>query len=132
MCGDFIGFEVGWMTWLARIASIASLSNGFAQASTFILSGCGKRRAARAVDHDTAAGFYLDQRRRWEAWRTARGRSHDREGPAADRVRCSRCLRNPLVARVPCARARYVALRRGRAAAALRIRGFREYARGRG
>ena len=33
--GAFIGFEVGWMTWLARIASIASLSNGFAQASTF-------------------------------------------------------------------------------------------------
>lgn len=26
--GDFIGFEVGWMTWLARIASVAALSNG--------------------------------------------------------------------------------------------------------
>lgn len=34
--GPFIGFEVGWMTWLARIASIASLSNGFAQALTFL------------------------------------------------------------------------------------------------
>jgi APA family basic amino acid/polyamine antiporter len=34
--GPFIGFEVGWMTWLARVASIASLSNGFAQALTFI------------------------------------------------------------------------------------------------
>ena len=39
--GDFIGFEVGWMTWLARIASIASLSNGFAQASTFISPAAG-------------------------------------------------------------------------------------------
>ena len=39
--GDFIGFEVGWMTWLARIASIASLSNGFAQASTFITPAAG-------------------------------------------------------------------------------------------
>ena len=34
--GDFIGFEVGWMTWLARVASVASLSNGFAQALGFL------------------------------------------------------------------------------------------------
>ena len=27
--GDFVGFEVGWMTWLARVASIASLANAF-------------------------------------------------------------------------------------------------------
>lgn len=39
--GDFVGFEVGWMTWLARIASVASLSNGFAQALTFIWPGAG-------------------------------------------------------------------------------------------
>ena len=24
--GDFVGFEVGWMTWLARVSSVASLS----------------------------------------------------------------------------------------------------------
>ena len=30
--GDFIGFEVGWMTWLTRIASVAALSNGLALA----------------------------------------------------------------------------------------------------
>ncbi len=34
--GDFVGFEVGWMTWLARVASVASLSNGFALALTFL------------------------------------------------------------------------------------------------
>jgi basic amino acid/polyamine antiporter, APA family len=34
--GDFVGFEVGWMTWLARIASVASLSNGFALATAYI------------------------------------------------------------------------------------------------
>ena len=39
--GSFIGFEVGWMTWLARVASVASLSNGFAQAMTFIWPGAG-------------------------------------------------------------------------------------------
>ena len=30
--GDFVGFEVGWMTWLARVASVATLSAGFALA----------------------------------------------------------------------------------------------------
>lgn len=34
--GSFVGFEVGWMTWLARVASIASLSNGFALAVAFL------------------------------------------------------------------------------------------------
>ncbi|MGH6961837.1 MAG: amino acid permease, partial [Dongiaceae bacterium] len=34
--GDLIGFEVGWMTWLARVASVASLSAGFAQALGFL------------------------------------------------------------------------------------------------
>src|SRR3954471_7343991 len=28
-CGDFIGFETGWMNWLARVTSLAALSNGF-------------------------------------------------------------------------------------------------------
>lgn len=37
--GEFVGFEVGWMTWLARIASVASLSAGFAVATTFVLPG---------------------------------------------------------------------------------------------
>jgi amino acid transporter len=34
--GDLIGFEVGWMTWIARVASVASLSVGFAQAVTYL------------------------------------------------------------------------------------------------
>ena len=29
--GDFVGFEVGWMTWVARITSVAGLSVGFAR-----------------------------------------------------------------------------------------------------
>jgi APA family basic amino acid/polyamine antiporter len=29
--GELVGFEVGWMTWLARVSSVASLSVGFAQ-----------------------------------------------------------------------------------------------------
>src|SRR6185436_9341156 len=27
--GDFVGFETGWMNWLARVTSLASLSAGF-------------------------------------------------------------------------------------------------------
>lgn len=34
--GRFIGFEVGWMTWLARIASVASLSNGLVLATGYV------------------------------------------------------------------------------------------------
>lgn len=27
--GDFVGFETGWMNWIARLTSLASLTNGF-------------------------------------------------------------------------------------------------------
>ena len=39
--GEFIGFQVGWMTWLARIASGAALWSGLAQTLTFISPGAG-------------------------------------------------------------------------------------------
>jgi len=35
--GAFIGFEIGWMMWLARVATVASLSVGFAQALGYLL-----------------------------------------------------------------------------------------------
>jgi APA family basic amino acid/polyamine antiporter len=34
--GDFVGFEVGWMTWLARVSSVSSLSVGFARALGYL------------------------------------------------------------------------------------------------
>ncbi len=34
--GELVGFEVGWMTWLARVSSVASLSVGFAQALGYL------------------------------------------------------------------------------------------------
>src|SRR5690606_159683 len=46
--GSFVGFEVGWMTVLARIASIASLSNGFALAMAFLWEPAG-RQPYRAI-----------------------------------------------------------------------------------
>lgn len=39
--GDFIGFEVGWMTWLTRVASVGSLAAGFAQALAYLWPGAG-------------------------------------------------------------------------------------------
>ena len=46
--GDFIGFEVGWMTWIARVTSTASLSVGFAQAVTAVWPAAGTS-AGRAL-----------------------------------------------------------------------------------
>lgn len=40
--GDFIGFEVGWMTWLARISSVAALATGLAQAASFLWPAAGE------------------------------------------------------------------------------------------
>jgi amino acid transporter len=37
--GDFIGFETGWMNWIARLTSLASLSNGFVLALAFFAPG---------------------------------------------------------------------------------------------
>jgi len=37
--GEFIGFEVGWMTWIARITSVAGLSVGFARVAGFLWPG---------------------------------------------------------------------------------------------
>ncbi|MFL6194406.1 MAG: APC family permease [Thermoanaerobaculia bacterium] len=34
--GPLVGFEVGWMTWLARVASVSSLSVGFARALGYL------------------------------------------------------------------------------------------------
>jgi amino acid transporter len=47
--GEFVGFEVGWMTWLARVASVASLSNGFALALTFLWPGAAEGGARVAI-----------------------------------------------------------------------------------
>src|SRR5262249_21588995 len=46
--GDFAGFETGWMNWIARLTSLASLSNGFvlSLALFFPTLGGGVARAA--------------------------------------------------------------------------------------
>ena len=46
--GEFVGFEVGWMTWVARVTSMASLSAGFAQATSALWSAAGEG-ATRAL-----------------------------------------------------------------------------------
>lgn len=37
--GDAVGFQVGWMTWLTRVTSEASLAAGFAQALAYLWPG---------------------------------------------------------------------------------------------
>jgi len=46
--GEFLGFETGWMNWLARVTSLASLSNGFvvSLARLFPVLGTGAARGA--------------------------------------------------------------------------------------
>jgi len=46
--GDFVGFETGWMNWIARVTSLASLSNGFVLALALLQPslGVGMQRAA--------------------------------------------------------------------------------------
>ena len=46
--GEFVGFEVGWMTWLTRVTTSASISAGFAQALAGVLpeASAGAGRAA--------------------------------------------------------------------------------------
>jgi len=40
--GEFVGFETGWMNWIARITSLASLSNGFVVALALLMPGLEK------------------------------------------------------------------------------------------
>ena len=47
--GEFVGFQVGWMTWLARIAAGAALWSGLAQALTFLSPGAGEGLTRVAV-----------------------------------------------------------------------------------
>ena len=46
--GDFIGFETGWMNWLARVTSLASLTNGFVVSLARLFPALGQG-AARAT-----------------------------------------------------------------------------------
>src|SRR3954452_4478413 len=47
--GDFIGFETGWMNWLARVTSLAALSNGFVVSLARIFPSLGTASARIAV-----------------------------------------------------------------------------------
>src|ERR1043166_2421750 len=48
-CGDFVGFETGWMNWIARLTSLASLSNGFVLSLALFWPGLGGGAARAAI-----------------------------------------------------------------------------------
>ena len=47
--GRFVGFEVGWMTWLSRVAAMASFAEGFVQATTFLWPAAAGHWARAAI-----------------------------------------------------------------------------------
>lgn len=47
--GPFVGFEVGWMTWLSRLAAIASMADGLVQAVAFFWPQAGSRWARAGI-----------------------------------------------------------------------------------
>ena len=47
--GDFIGFETGWMNWIARVTSLASLSNGMVLALALLQPSLGQGIARHAI-----------------------------------------------------------------------------------
>jgi len=47
--GDFVGFETGWMNWIARLTSLASLSNGFVLSLAFLRPELGVGSARIAI-----------------------------------------------------------------------------------
>src|SRR5947208_13192418 len=47
--GDFVGFETGWMNWLARVTSLASLSNGFVVSLARLSPALGSGGARAAI-----------------------------------------------------------------------------------
>ena len=47
--GDFIGFETGFMNWIARVTSLASLSNGFVLSLALFAPGLGSGWPRAAV-----------------------------------------------------------------------------------
>lgn len=47
--GDFAGFETGWMNWIARVTSLASLSNGFVVALGLLVPALREGWARAAV-----------------------------------------------------------------------------------
>jgi amino acid transporter len=47
--GDFVGFETGWMNWIARLTSLASLSNGFVVSLARLYPPLGEGSARAAI-----------------------------------------------------------------------------------
>jgi APA family basic amino acid/polyamine antiporter len=47
--GDFVGFETGWMNWIARVTSLASLSNGMVLALALLRPSLGEGMSRHAI-----------------------------------------------------------------------------------
>ena len=77
--GEFVGFEVGWMTWIARISSIASLSVFFARAVGYLWVGARSGLGQQLTIVFAASRSDGDQRRRGQVGRENGGLSRSSE-----------------------------------------------------
>ena len=94
--GDFVGFEVGWMTWIARISSIAGPLGLLRAGGRLPLGRPRKRRRPAGHDRPAAARADLDQRPGREVGRADRRLPGLRQGRAAPAARRRRDLRGRL------------------------------------
>ena len=130
--GDFVGFEVGWMTWIARIASIASLSVFFARAVGYLWDGANHGLGQALTIVLPLAGLtWINVRGIKSGARTAVILSFGKTVPLALLVVVG-SVRGFLEARLSRADARDGQLHQGGAARALRLRRLREHPGARG
>jgi amino acid transporter len=84
--GSFIGFETGWMNWLARVTSLASLTNGFVLAlgelDPALTTGAPRTVVIVGMIVILAAIHFVGIR--YGAWLDLR--AHDRQGSSAGRI----------------------------------------------
>ena len=125
--GEFVGFEVGWMTWIARIASIAGLSVFFARAVGYLWDGANHGPGqALTIVLPLLALTWINVLGIKSGARTAVVLALGKTPAARDPVR-GRGLCDHLESRVPGADARQRELHEGGAARSLRVRRLREH-----
>ncbi len=81
--GRFVGFEVGWMMWFARVTSHASVVNGLTLALAFYWPALAAGMPRAATITALTAGADVDQRARHQAVVVGRQRADDRQAAAA-------------------------------------------------
>ena len=127
--GEFIGFEVGWMTWIARITSEASIAAGFRQALTGVWPAASDGLAGAAGDRAAARRAHGHQHRRRQVRCENRRHPCRRQAAAAGMADTGRAAGGAVESPAAGGNARHAGSRLCGAAAAVRLRRFRKHQR---